>query len=348
MEIRIYNRELDLQGIIENQTSLIWNRKYNEVGDFELHVPITDNNRKLLKLQNLVYMSGADEAGVIEYVVMEESIEKDEITCKGRFLSSYMDRRITKATKTYTGKVERIMREMLSVDTVPIPRVVLGETKGFEEEVTFQCTYKGLLAYEQKLAQSANLGFRFRPDFNNKQIVFEIYKGSDRTMSQGVNNRVMFSEMYENLNKAIYTLNDQSYKTKIYVGGNGEGSERTIVTVGGGEGLDLREYFHSASDISQDGLSQAEYLAALRQRGNEQLEENSLFESMECETEPEINFVYRVNYDLGDVVTVKKKSWNITQDLRITGITEVYEYGSMTVVPTLGNPLPSTINWEDK
>ena len=44
MEIRIYNREMDFQGIIENQRSLLWNRKYNEAGDFELHTPITPYN----------------------------------------------------------------------------------------------------------------------------------------------------------------------------------------------------------------------------------------------------------------------------------------------------------------
>lgn len=348
MEIRIYNAELDLQGIIENQISLVWTRKYNEAGDFELHVPITDYNRRLCKVNNLVYKENSDEAGVIEYILMEESIEKNEITCKGRFLSSYMDRRITKATKTYDGKVEEIMRKLLSEDTVPLPRVQLGTLNGFPETATFQCTYKGLLLYMQKLAKSVNFGFRFRPNFNTKTITFEVYKGVDRSMSQGVNNRVIFSEMYENLNNVTYVENNQEFKSKIYVGGTGEWPNREVVAVGEGEGLELREMFYSATDVTNDGLTAAEYRQALAQRGYEQLDANAYAKSFECETEPDINFLYKVNYDLGDIVTVKKKSWNITEDLRITEIQEIYESGMMTIVPTLGTPLPETIDWEDK
>lgn len=348
MEVRIYNANLDLQGIIENQTSLIWNRKFSECGSFELHIPITDDNRKLIKIGNIVYVMGSAEAGVIEYIVMEEEPNKNEITVSGRFLESYMDRRITKGTKTYEGKVEDIMREMIFDDTVPIPLLEMGEYHGYEETVTFQATFKNLLTYIQKLSKQSNIGFRFRPDFNNKKIIFETYKGYDHSMSQGVMNRVIFSEAYENLNKAIYTENDQNVRTKIYVGGKGEGDERIVVVVGDGEGLELREFFYSATDITSDDLTDEEYIAALTQKGYEQLEINSYVKAFECETEPRINFIYKENYDLGDIVTVKKKSWNITTDLRITALQEIYEYGALKVVPTLGNPLPETINWEDK
>jgi hypothetical protein len=259
-----------------------------------------------------------------------------------------MDRRITGATKTYSGLVEVIMRTMLSEDTVAIPRVELGELQGLDAEVSFQATYKNLLVYEEKLAKSASYGFRFRPDFNTKKIVFEVYTGTDKSMSQGVNNRVIFSEMYENLNSAVYTENTQLYKTKVLVGGQGEGSSRTIVTVGGGTGLDLREDFLNATDISPDDLTTAQYRAALIQRGNDYLEENCYSKSLEYETEPSVNFTYKQDYDLGDIVTVKKNSWDIAVDMRITELQEIYENGLMKVAPTLGNPLPETINWEDK
>lgn len=348
MEIRIYNADMNLQGIIENQTSLLWTRRYNSAGNFELHTPITDDNRKLLRIGNLVYKAGSDEAGVIESIVLEESFNKNEITCKGRFLESYMDRRITKTTKTYSGKTEEIMRTMLSADTVPIPRVMLGELNGYTDEVSFQCTYKNLLAYMEKLAKSANYGFRFRPNFNTKKIIFEIYKGVDRSNKQGINNRVIFSEQYENLNNATYTENSQNFRTKVFVGGEGEGADRLVVSVGGGSGLDLREEFYSATDVSSQDITREQYIAALMQKGRDRLEYNSFAQAFECVTEPTVNFVYKKNYDLGDVVTVKKKSWDITVDLRITEIQEIYENGLMVVSPTLGTPLPDSIDWEDK
>ena len=59
-----------------------------------------------------------------------------------------------------------------------------------------------------------------------------------------------------------------------------------------------------------------------------------------------INFKYGIDYDLGDTVTVTKKSWDINQDLKITEIMEEYAGGKMTVIPTFGNPLPG-LDWGD-
>lgn len=347
MEVRIYDSEMDLKGIIENQTSLIWTRKYNDPGEFELHTPLTEDNRLLLKIGNLIYKKGASEAGTIESVIIEETETKNEITASGRFLSSYMDRRVTKATKTYKGKAEEIMRQLLSEDTIAIPRVELGELVGFTDTIEFQVTYKNLLTYMSKLAKQFNYGYRFRPDFNLKKIIFEIYVGKDKSLSQGENNRVVFSEKYENLNSATYTENTQNYKTKVYVGGEGEGSARTVVSVGEGEGLDLREDFVSASDISSSEITTAQYTAALEERGRQTLESSKYVKSFEFEADPYINFNYKTDYDVGDIVTIKKSAWGIREDMRITAVQEIYENGAMTIVPTLGDPLPETINWED-
>lgn len=346
MEIRIYDANMDFQGVIENQTSMIWSRKYFEPGNIELYLPITQENIRLTKRGNLIWMRGCMEAAVIEDRKLEESSTKNEITVKGRFLSSYMDRRLIKATVNFSGKVEEAMRQLLS-SAEPIPHVQLGALQGFEDTVDFQATYKNLLDYEEKLARSAGLGFRFRPNFNAKIIYFEVYRGTDRTASQGVTNRVLFSERYNNLNNAIFRENDQLLKTVAYVGGEGEGSKRTIVKVGEASGLELRELFVDAKDLRQEELSLAKYKAALKTRGQEKLAENILSTSFECDTGADMNFRYRVNYDLGDVVTIKKKAWEITQDQRITEIREIYEYGGFRIEPTFGDSLPETIDWSD-
>ena len=53
MEVRIYSQDLKFQGVSENQTSVIWNRKYYDVGNFEIHLPITSNNVKLYQINNM-------------------------------------------------------------------------------------------------------------------------------------------------------------------------------------------------------------------------------------------------------------------------------------------------------
>lgn len=346
MEVRIYGRDLYRKGQIENQTSLIWTRKFYEPGTFELHAPITDENLYLLQKDNIIGKKGSAEAGIIEDIEKEESDIKNEITVKGRFLSSYMDRRLIKKTVNFSGKTEVAMRQLYS-GVVPLPLVELGSLNGFPETVEFQVTMKNLLTYESKLSRAGAIGFRFRPDFRERKIVFETYQGKDRTFSQHENNRVIFSESYNNLNNAIYRYNNQNLKTFAIVGGQGEGDARIYYELGGGEGYDLREVFVDAKDINPDGLTTAQYKAALLQRAQETLNDAIASETLESETDAAINFVYKEDYDLGDIVTVRKKKWNLYMNQRITELSEVYEYGGMTVVPTFGDPLPEKIKWDE-
>ena len=348
MEIRIYDDAMNFQGIIENQTSLIWDRRYDETGSFELHVPITNYTIRLLQMGSLVWKRGAVDAGIIESRHIEEDADTREIVASGRFLTAYMDRRLIRPTFNFTGKAEVAMRTILT-NAVAIPHVQLGTLRGITETIDFQATYKKLLSTEQKIAKQCQLGFRFRPDFTNKTITFEVYKGLDRSMAQSDRARVIFSEDFRNLNRAIFEENDQVYSNVCYVGGKGEGSERVFVTVGDttSTGLERREVFVNGSDISDENLTNAQYLEALRQRGREKLAEMAYYQSVECEAIPYGNFEYGVDYDLGDIVTIKKESWGVGENLRLFGVTEVYENGTSTIQPIFGNPVPETANWED-
>ena len=347
MEIRVYNAELYRIGQIENQISLIWTRKFFEAGNFEIHAPITPKNLELLTAGNIVSFKGAKEAGVIEDIEKEESDIKNEITVKGRFLSSYTDRRIIRGTVNYdNAKIEEVMRELIT-NCVAIPLVELGELHGFTPTVSFQATYRNLQVVLTKIAKYGLIGYRFTPDFNEHKIIFDTMQGVDHSFAQSENNRVIFSEDYNNLTNAIYKYNDQAYKTKAIVGGQGDGAARVVVEVGDGTGLGLREVFVDARDLSPEDLTTAQYQEVLRQRGYEALQSAIAAESLECETAPNINFTYKTDYDLGDIVTVKKKSWGLYMNQRITEIQEVYEYGGGYVVPTLGDPLPETIDWGD-
>lgn len=349
MEIRVYDANLNFKGISENQTSFVWTRKYFEPGNFRVYLPLTDDNLKIYRLGNLVTYRGANEAGVIEDLILRNTSTERVIIAEGRFLSSYMDRRLVRPTLNFTGKVEVAMRKMLT-DAVAIPLVQLGTLNGFDETIDFQATYKNLLSMEEKLSKGSNIGFRFRPDFTQKVIYFETYKGLNKARNQTDRAFVEFSDMFDNLNSVENRQNNQLLKTVGYVGGEGEGSGRTYIIVGDDTltGLERREVFIDAKDISSDDITQAEYLAALRTRGLEKMEEHVFSNSYECATIPTGNFEYKKDYDLGDIVTIKKKSWGLNTNLRITEIQEVYEHGSATIVPTFGSPLPTKINMEDE
>ena len=346
MEIHVYDRNLKRLGTIENHTSLQWHRKYYECGTFELHTPVTTENLNLLKPGNVITIREKKEAAVIRGdQTEEESTLVNEIVRNGYFLPVYFNDRLTGPLFNFSGTVEDAMRFMIN-RVQPIPLLQLADPMGDETQIVFQATYKNLLTYLGKLARYAEVGFRVVPDFKSKTMTFETYKGIDRTQAQGENPRVVFSEAYNNLNQAKHNYSDGTMKTKIIVGGTGDGLDRVYVTVGGGTGFDLREEFLDAKDVNKDELTDAEYLEALRTRGMEYLAEHGTIENFEAEAEADVNFTYEKDYDLGDIVTVKKKKWNTAQNLRITELCEVYEYGGMYVVPTFGDALPTTIKWD--
>jgi hypothetical protein len=183
----------------------------------------------------------------------EESTLVNEITRNGFFLPVYLGDRLTGPQFNFNGTVEAAMHYMIG-RMEQIPLLQIGTTTGDTTKVQFQATYKNVLEYFTKLAKFAEIGFRIVPDFKKKTMTFETYKGVDRTQAQGENPRVIFSESYDNLNQAKHNYSDATYKTKVIVGGAGDGLARIFVTVGGGTGFDLREVFLDAKDINKEPL----------------------------------------------------------------------------------------------
>lgn len=350
MELRIYDLNLQLQGIVDNATSIRWRPKYYEPGEFEIHCPATINNIFLLQTERIVRGGNDDEVGIVEGRTIKESSTSRTITITGRYIASIYDRRLIKSTTYYSGKAEEIMFSIVK-NVVPFPHVTFGEPNGYMEEVIFQATYKNVLTYLEKLSRSSNIGFKLVPDFKNKQYVFQTYRGVDHSYSQTNNSRVIFSDEFANLNDITYTENNMIYKNVMYIGGQGEGSEREIVLCGDDSltGFDRREDFFSATDISKDDdTKDADYTNALIDRGNSKLDEAVLVNSIEGTAIAKGNFEYGKDYGIGDIVTVEKTSWGIAYDERLTEIEIVYEHGIPKITPTFGTAIPESVDWSDK
>jgi hypothetical protein len=341
IEVRIFNPALELQGFLDEFSSLIWIRRYQMPGEFELRTPYAAESKRLLAPGNIVQkFDGLPtvDAGIIENLVMTT----DEIVVKGRFLESYLDRRLIKETTYYTGNAEDSMRSIIS-NMVPIPLLELGADKGLTETLKFQATYKPVLDIIEKACRSTTLGFRIRPDFEARKMYFEVYKGEDRTSASGA--KVIFSEKYDNLMDEKYTYDSINYKTKCFVS-QLINEVRVAYSVGGGSGLDLRE-MHLQTSVDTNGKTSAEIQDAMETQGQRALDGKIISESFTFSTDAESPFIYRTEYDVGDQVYINHIAWDINLDLRITEIEEDYEGGGREIVLTCGSPLPEIMNFEE-
>ncbi len=352
-QIKVYDINLQRKGVIDVYRSLIWTRKYKEAGTVELHAAFNSRNLKLLQNGNIVTMTGSVESALIEGMAVDDF--SNEITATGHMLSAGLARRGIKTVVVVKEEdYEAVMRHLVDIAAIntddPLPRLMLGQAAGLGKKVTLQVSYKDLYTYLCKLSACSNLGFRVRADYKNKVMYFEVYEGKDHSENQRGNKRVIFSEVYKNINKATFTINEQNYKTHAIVFGEGEGTARTMMVATidpTATGWERREVIVDARDISRDGLTTAQYQSALIQRGNEKLAEYGIVECLEAVTLPNVNFTYKEDYDLGDIVTVNKKAWGIRMDKRITEVQEIYENGGFSIVPTFGDPLPESVDLSD-
>ena len=341
IEVRVYNPALELQGVIDEFSSLIWIRRYQMPGEFELRTPYAAESKRLLVPENIIQkydgMAVVD-AGIIENIVMTA----DEIIVKGRFLESYLDRRLIKETTYFNGNAEDSMRSIIT-DMEAIPLLGLGEDQGLTETLKFQATYKSVLNIIQKVCKSTTLGFRIRPDFSERELYFEVYKGADRTSSAAA--KVIFSEKYDNLTNEQYTYDSTAYKTKVFVS-QLINDVRVAYSVGGGSGLGLREV-HVATNVDTDGRSSAQIEDAMKTQGQRALDNKIINETFTFSTDAESPFIYRTDYDVGDLVHINHIAWDINLALRISEIEEDYAGGGRDIVLTCGSPLPEIMDFEE-
>ncbi len=165
------------------------------------------------------------------------------------------------------------------------------------------------------------------------------YEGRNLTAAQSERNPVIFSPDFDNIEAQEYIDSEIGYKNFAYVGGQGEGEMRTIEQVGTSTGLDRREMFIDARDLDDQ--------STLIDRGVQKLQELDMIESLEANILTYGPFIYEKDWDLGDIVTIQNKKWNVTLDARVTEIREVYESslpGNFKLEVTFGNSSPTLID----
>jgi len=151
-------------------------------------------------------------------------------------------------------------------------------------------------------------------------IIFELYKGYDRSYVQSTLPYVVFSPNFDNVINSNYTDSIKEMKNVTLVMGEDQGSTRKRLIVGSGEGLQRRELYTDARDLrSSDYGTAAKYQDAMKQRGVEQLYENARITNYEGEVEAFRSFIYGQDFFLGDTV-------QIINEYGISGNAQVIEW----------------------
>lgn len=343
----IADENLNRLGVLEEYSSLIWTSRYYTPGDFEICANVTPKSIEFLKIDNFVIRPDDENVGIIEDIVIQINADGQEmITAKGRFLSSILGRRIvaeqTNFVDTYVSDAIAGLINQNIIEprnrTRRIPGFIMGSSETLGEQITMQVTGANLLDKVNELCQAYGLGHKIILTNNNK-FQFELYHGTDRSYDQDVNPHVVFSDEYDNIISANYEKNQQKKVTSVLVAGEGEGTSRYTLWVGGvphGFGLKLYEAYKDARDLSSNNgeIPITEYDQMLAQRALEVLSNFTTAFSSEVDFK---TIEYKKDVYLGDIVTVENKRWGISMNCRLVEVIEsVDSTGAYTINPTFG------------
>lgn len=251
---------------------------------------------------------------------------------------------------------EDIIRSLVTIFAInagerSIPKLTLGKRKGLGRTRTMQITGKNLLDKIYELCKEDELSISLYYDFDNDKLVFEVWKGLNRSDLQTENTWAVFSRNFENILNDEYSTDETQYRNFAYVEGEveeatvtaGDGSKSTIkrrveVTVNRVKsGEERRELYVDARDLQKkEETTDAEYIEMLKERGIEKLNECNKVEMSNFCIDSLSNLVYLKDYDLGDNVVYKNEELGFNIEKRIIGITEGYENGNKTIDVTFG------------
>lgn len=355
---RVDNDVFEQLGEISQFTSLIWPDVNVGYASFELWAPINDENRELIKENNIIWTGGKN-AAVVE--IIKSVIDKDgqkTYNVKGRTLEKYCTDRIVWGTFVGKGYASTIMYGLVDKNCInpnnkdrKIPWLVNAEDKHVGLNIA-QYQKTGGEVYDAlfNIATDSDIGFSILFYPREKQLVFEVRAGVDRTYNNTEgNNPVVFSTDLEDLLSSVYYLNNQDLKTVALVQGEDTGENRKSVKVGivDGKGFNRKELYVDARDLqsevyNDDGtsteLTPEQYADTLIQRGNEKLAEYYTVETYEAQIRQfgDIQYIYGEDYFKGDMVTVVDEQLGISVSARITSVEENFSSKEYSLVLTFG------------
>ncbi len=323
VELIILNNKFEPIGFIDEFISLIWTRRYYNVGEYELY--IDSKYFQLLRKGGYIYSSSFREVGIIEtYSYIKED---SQCTIKGRFIEALLSYRVIDKIQNLNGTAENIVRNLVNnfaIANKPINKLQLGNANELGTSIALQVEYENLCEKIYDIVATQDLSIRVKYNYEEDKMYFEVWQGIDRTENQSSNSIVVFSDEYENISTSTYECNHKEYKNFAYVVGEGEGDIKVITAVDLTNGNERREILFEVRD-KQDELTIEEYKKVLYQKGIEKLYEYGNVENVNTTFNSQSNLKYKVDYDLGDLCSYVDNELDIVVNQRITEITEVYE-----------------------
>lgn len=261
--IYVYDDNLEAIGMIDYYTSLIWAKRYNDIGDCEVYVQATEDSINLLRKGYFLARMEDDMVCRIEKLEIDTDVENGNyLIATGFDVMKITNQRIIWNQTNASGTAESYIRQLITKNIInpdlpdrKIPRFNIKNEHGFKDMISEQVTYDKVGDKAREICKAYEYGCKVTLEENpltkKFEFYFDLYKGENRSYEQDENPHVIFSPTYENLSTTKYTEDLTNYSNVALVCGEGEGIERKRNTYGSADGIDRYEIYIDARDVSR-------------------------------------------------------------------------------------------------
>lgn len=341
--VYILDQSYTTKMIIDTFSDLLWVERYYGSGEFEITVPVNTEIVNNCRLKDYVTTPGSNVYMIVETIGVHTDPENgDTMVISGRSLESILDRRVIlgkfkeSGTEAKPINLQTAIKKMINENVMnpvhtkrKIPNFEFKEST--DERVTsltveaIESTGGNIYSEVESLCKGQYLGFRVMPE-DNGGFEFELYFGIDHSWDQDENPYVVFSDSYENLKNSDYFQSEKDYRSTVYIDSSDDGTDiKEVYRQPERIGLDRREVYVQDTSSTTD--------EAILEKAREVLSEYKVTKLFEGETEPSRQFVYGIDYFLGDIVQLENK-YGQNGRCRVTEVTCSRDESGPSLVPT--------------
>jgi hypothetical protein len=334
VEVYVLDSLLRRTEVFDKFESLIWTERFSEVGDFELDLKSSLENRRAFTHGTRLAIN--ESYRVMKVETVEDTTDPDGkaiLKVKGYSIEDVLRNRVAKYSLSDTtvdpswdilgtpGDIARTMFDHICRDgaldlndKIPflMPGTIFPESTIPEPttSIVWSQSPDALYTAMKAVLDPYDLGFRLVRNFDTSQLYFDIYAGNDRTSRQSVLAPVIFAVNLDNIQNTTefttvadsknvaYVFSPAGFKVVFpdFVDHDIDGFERRVLVV-------------NASDVTTDT---ADVDGALIQRGMEALNSNRAQSLFDGEVNQYNEYKYGIDYDLGDLVELRNKDGIVT------------------------------------
>lgn len=363
MEVRIYDPPVSSAptfrsaGLATGATAISLIERHYTPGNFTLEIPWGARHADKLAKGRLVRIDRAF-WGIIDDLSLAAEVSGVMLTAAGRQLKGLTMDRITippdftvitgaQGYDAATGATETVMKHYVAgnmYNPAQPSRILYGLEiaadlqRGVPDD-KYMSRHQVLSDVLSALGEASGLGYDIIPDLQRHKLCFDVVAGADHTAGQSDRMRVIFDVQRKTALSQQYQHSTGDSRNLFYTTMDGsEFADETLTVTYTREGEDepvgiCRREQHLS--ISADTPVEGDEYNELKRLALIEAESYRPAESFTCEL-GQGPYIYRKDYAVGDLVTVRNQEWGVTMDARLTEMQTNYNSNGISYTATFG------------